>query len=243
MTRKVLITRHPADCRELQELVRPCDVTLRAYPVLRLEDIDDRAGWNVIRTATAESQVPVASWLVFASPRAPHRFVKAARSHKLPRLLDLPTAAVGESTATSIREAGLTVELEGPGTGAGLAGVLLQRLAPSSTIVLACGHDRRRELPELLEAEGHTVLPVVVYRMRPTPPRELPPLGDRLDSVVLTSPRAAQLYLDGVGGLPLPCQHWALGPTTRDAAVALGIDCRIPQQPTLRSLAEELCRT
>jgi uroporphyrinogen-III synthase len=86
------------------------------------------------------------------------------------------------------------------------------------------------------------VLPVVVYRMDPTPPRELPPLGPSLDAVVLTSPRAATFYLEGVGGHPLPCPHWALGPTTRQAAAALGIDCRIPLEPTMKSLAEELCR-
>jgi uroporphyrinogen-III synthase len=242
MTRKVLITRHPADCRELQELLRPADVMLRAFPVLRLEDVVDSSGWKAARKAVSDPDSLASTWLAFASPRAPHRFVKAARAHEAALLLELPVAAVGQSTSQSIREAGLSVTLEGPGSGAGLAGALLQRLAPSSTVVLACGHDRRRELPDLLESEGHKVLPIIVYRMRPTPPRELPPLGDRLDAVVLTSPRAAQLYLSGVGGLPLPCQHWALGPTTRDAAAALGIDCRIPQQPTLRSLAEELCR-
>ena len=95
---------------------------------------------------------------------------------------------------------------------------------------------------EMLLAAGHTVVPVVVYRMRATPPRELPPLGPSLDAVVVTSPRAARLYLEGVGGLPLPCPHWALGPTTRDAARSLGIDCLIPPEPSLDSLAEELCR-
>ena len=50
-------------------------------------------------------------------------------------------------------------------------------------------------------------------------------------------------YLDGVGGLPLPCRHWALGPTTRAAAGAIGIDCSIPIEPTFESLAEELCKS
>jgi uroporphyrinogen-III synthase len=59
----------------------------------------------------------------------------------------------------------------------------------------------------------------------------------------MTSPRAARLYLEAVGGRPLPLPHWALGSTTRDAALALGIaDCRAPVSPTIASLAEELCR-
>lgn len=242
MTRKVLITRHPADSRELQELLRPANVTLRAYPVLRLEDVDDEPGWKAVTKIAFTPEAQTAAWLVFTSPRATHRFVDHARRRGLPALLELPVAAVGPTTTQSAREAGLEVEVEGPGSGAGLAGVLLQRLSGPANFILACGHDRRRELPDVLETEGHRTLPVIVYRMRPTPPRELPPLGDRLDAVVLTSPRAAQLYLEGVGGLPLPCQHWALGPTTRDAAAALGIECNIPEHPTMKSLAEELCR-
>ena len=97
--------------------------------------------------------------------------------------------------------------------------------------------------PEALAEAGHPVHPVVVYSMRATPPRELPPLGPNLEAVILTSPRAARLYLDAVGGKPLPLQHWALGPTTRDAAGGLGIECAIPSEPTMYSLAEELCQS
>ena len=73
-------------------------------------------------------------------------------------------------------------------------------------MVFACGRDRRPELPTILGEAGHSVLSVVVYRMVATPPRELPPLGSSLEAVVLTSPRAASLYLEGVGGMPLPCK-------------------------------------
>ena len=300
MTRYVLITRHPADCAELQGLLEPCGLTLRPYPVLRLEDVNDDEGWHEVLAHRSDEAVP--TWLVMASPRAPHRFATACRNRHADRLLELPVAVVGTGTARAAEDAGLRVELVGPGHGQGLARMLVELLArtshhlapaardipqsaaftpigllavqssttpPSSghkhhisrhlaglatrrgekcgldtptTIVFACGRDRRPELPRILSESGHSVLPVVVYRMDRTPPRELPPLGPSLDAVVLTSPRAATLYLEGVGGHPLPCPHWALGPTTRQAAVALGIDCRIPPEPTMKSLAEELCR-
>jgi uroporphyrinogen-III synthase len=236
MTRKVLITRHPSDCLELRQKLAGSDIVLRPFPVLRAETVEDDSGWDKVQAAGPPD------WLVLTSPRAPSPFVEQARCRDLQHLLDLPIAAVGETTAQSALKAGLQIEIEGPGSGKGLAAALLPHLTPSSLMILACGHDRRREIPEELEGAGHRILPIVVYRMRPTPPRELPPLGDRVDAVVLTSPRAARLYLDGVGGLPLPCQHWALGPTTRDAAGALGIDCNIPEKPTMNSLAEELCR-
>jgi len=240
MTRYVLITRHPADCAELQGFLDPCGLTLRPFPVLRLEDVNDDAGWHELEERAADTHPP--TWLVMASPRAPSRFAGGCRDRSLEHLLELPTAVVGTATARAAEEAGLMVELVGPGDGQGLARELVERLEVATTIVFACGRDRRPELPRILGEGGHLVLPVVVYRMDPTPPRELPPLGPNLDAVVLTSPRAATFYLEGVGGRPLPCPHWALGPTTRQAAAALGIDCLIPPEPTMQSLAEELCR-
>lgn len=237
----VLITRHPSDCAELQSLLDPCGLKLRPFPVLRLSDVHDEAAWRAVMELLPG--LTRNTWLVVASPRAPERFVTWCRRLGAEKLLELPTAAVGASTAAAAGSHGLDVQLVGPGDGVGLAKRLVRELEEQSTIVFACGHDRRPELPRILTEAGHQVLPLVVYRMDPTPARELPPLGPSLEAVVLTSPRAAQLYLDGVGGLPLPCPHWALGPTTRAAASAIGIDCFIPREPTLESLAEELCKS
>jgi uroporphyrinogen-III synthase len=237
----VLITRHPSECGELQSLLDPCGLKLRPYPVLRLADVHDEEAWGTVMHLLPD--LAPGGWLVMASPRAPERFAAQCSRLGADTLMELPVAAVGASTAISAQEAGLRVELVGPGTGAGLAKLLINAIEEPTTFVFACGHDRRPELPRALTEAGHRVLPVVVYRMDPTPARELPPLGASLDGVVLTSPRSAQLYLDGVGGLPLPCRHWALGPTTRDAAAAIGIDCSIPLEPTFESLAEELCKS
>ena len=240
MSRFVLITRRPADCAELQVLLDPCGLKLRPYPVLRLGDVADEPGWREVLAQVPEDGD--GAWLVFASPRAPQRLADACRDREAEHLLRLPIAAIGQGTARAAEDAGFEVELVGPGTGLGLAERLADRLAPGTSIVFACGRDRRRELPDALTGAGHRVLPLVVYQMDPTPPRELPPLGPSLEAVVLTSPRAASLYLDGVGGRPLPCPHWALGPTTQEAAAALGISCQAPEEPTLESLAEELCK-
>ena len=235
--RYVQITRHPAACAELQGKLTPCGITLRPYPVLRLEDVDDEVGWSAVLTGDTAPD-----WVVMASPRAPGRFVGQCQARGAHRLLTVPVAVIGDGTAQAASDARLEPAIIGPGTGVGLAEQLNRRLDEPARILYACGHHRRPELPDALEAAGHTVLPVVVYRMRATPPRDLPPLGPSLEAVVVTSPRADGLYLDGVGGRPLPCRHWALGPTTRDAARSMGIDCRIPAEPTIESLAEALCR-
>jgi len=237
----VLITRHPSECGDLQSLLDPCGLKLRPYPVLRLSDVHDDDAWNTVMDRLSDLEQE--AWLVMASPRAPERFVAECNRVGANTLLERPVAAVGSSTAASAQSTGLQVELVGPGTGSGLAEGLVDEVNEPTTFVFACGRDRRPELPRALTDAGHLVLPIVVYQMDPTPARELPPLGPSLDGVVLTSPRAAQLYLDGVGGLALPCRHWALGPTTRAAAAAIGIDCSIPIEPTFESLAEELCKT
>ena len=239
MKRFVLITRHPSACVELQGMLASTDLVVRPYPVLRLEDVEDDPGWEAVSHPPAHQEGE--AWLVLASPRAPERFARGCLERGLEGLLDLPAATVGPSTARAAEAAGLRVELVGPGDGAGLAERLINTMQPASVALFACGKDRRPELPRILEEAGHEVLPVVVYRMVPTPPRELPPLGPSLEAVVLTSPRAASLYLEGVGGRPLPCQHFALGTTTQQAAAVLGIECHIPHEPTMESLAEELC--
>lgn len=239
MTRWVLITRTPADCSDLQRMLEGSDIRLRPFPVLRVEEVVDDPGWS----AALEAADHDGAWLVLASPRAPERLVRQARERGAPGLLDLPTAVVGTGTERAALDAGLRPALVGSGTGVGLATELAGRMVAGAPVVFACGHDRRPELPAALENAGHGVVPLVVYRMRPTPPRELPPLPESLHAVVVTSPRAARLYLEGVGGHPLPCPHIALGPTTRDEAASLGIDCRTPSTPDLESLAEELCRT
>ena len=240
MNRHVLITRSPEDCRRLQELASGSGLTIRPYPVIRLEEFVDEDGW---RRALAEAESAEGGWLLFASPRAPRPFIDQASRRDATALTRWPAAAVGPGTARAASGAGLGVELTGPGTGLALARELIHRLGQPATLVFPCGYHRRPELPEALQAAGPTVVPVVVYRMRATPPRELPPLGPRVDVVVLTSPRAARLYLEGVGGRPLDCPHWALGPTTRDAAGALGIECRVPAEPNLETLVEELCKS
>jgi uroporphyrinogen-III synthase len=221
MSRFVLVTRHPADCVELQAMVSSAGITIRPYPVFRLEEVDDDADW----AAVLDGEAPP-SWILMASPRAPERLVHRCRKRNTEHLLELPVA-----------------EIVGPGTGLGLAKMLIERWTEPTNVIFACGHHRRPELPNALTAAGHTVDSVVLYRMQPTPPRELPPLPSSLDAVVVTSPRAARLYLEGVGGRPLPCTHWALGPTTRDAARDMGIECRIPPTPSIESLAEALCRS
>jgi len=237
MSRSVLVTREPADCADLQTMVDAAGLHIVPYPVFRLVDVDDTAGWDAVSRSGNRPD-----WVLMASPRAPDRLVRRCRERGVEALLDLPVAVVGEGTADASSAAGLTPEIVGPGTGLGLAAELIASWSEPTTVLFACGHHRRPELPNALASAGHPVLSVVLYRMQAVPMDELPTITETPSAVVVTSPRATRLYLDSVGGRPLPCPHWALGPTTRDAALELGIECRIPSKPSMPSLAEALCR-
>ncbi len=241
MTGTVLITRQAGDCDQLAALLAPCDIRLLPYPVLVLEDVDEPGGWSRAEAGLVGGDRPL--WIVMASPRAPSRFVDQSRRRDLVELLAAPVAVVGDGTAAAARAAGLEPAVTGPGTGLGLAATLCETLTEPTILVFVCGEHRRSELPDALIDAGHVVVPVVVYRMAATSVERLPTIEDRPDAVIVTSPRSLELYLDAVGGRPLACPHWALGPTTRDAARAMGFDCAIPSEPTLQSLAEDLCRS
>jgi uroporphyrinogen-III synthase len=241
VTKYVLITRHPAECRKFHNQLQPYGFAARAYPVLRVLDVDDTEGWRGAHALLEDR--PDLLWLVLSSPRAPERMVRQARERGADQLLEVSIATVGEATAQAAAEAGLHADLVGPGTGFGLARELLPQLEPEAPAIFVCGEHSRPELPETLTAAGHHVQLLTVYSMEPTPVRELPPLGPDLAAVVVTSPRSARLYLDGVGGKPLPLPHWALGPTTQRAAEGMGIQCRVPPKQSFESLAEAICTT
>ena len=98
MNRYVLITRHPADCGEIRQLLRPHDIEVRPFPVLRLEEIDPPRG---LRSAVEAVPTGHPGWLLLASPRAARPFVDQANRRGARHLLDLAVAAVGRTTAAA----------------------------------------------------------------------------------------------------------------------------------------------
>jgi hypothetical protein len=195
--------------------------------VLRLEDVDDDPGWDAAIAAAAGTRP---AWLVMASPRAPERFVRLCRDRGAEQLLDLPLAVVGDGTAAAAAGTGLEPAVVGPGTGLGLAEILVERLAGTpAAVIFACGHHRRPELPDALAAAGHRVLPVVVYRMRATPVDELPPVASRPGRGGRhLAPRRGSLP---PGGWRTPPALPPLGPLLRDLVAEARLDARMLVQP------------
>jgi uroporphyrinogen-III synthase len=166
-------------------------------------------------------------WLVVASRRAVAAVVEARRGRPLPARLR--TAAVGESTAAALRQAGARSVLVG--TESGVRG-LLPWLAGADdwrgrAVLLPRAAQGSRLLAETLIGLGAHVDEVVAYC---TSPRSLAEIAGswkkaRPDAAVITSPSAAEALVRALGTAPL--RHLsavvAIGPTTAGALARLGV--------------------
>jgi uroporphyrinogen-III synthase len=103
----------------------------------------------------------------------------------------LPLFAVGEATAKEAAELGFTDITTGPGTGKGLARLILER-TKGGTLLHLSGETVAFDLKAALEEQGFSVGQPILYRS--VPATELPPdvvamieAGD-IDGVILMSP-------------------------------------------------------
>ncbi len=238
MKRFVLVTRSEGTLDELRAALARHALEAVAYPVLTDAPTEDSEGWERVAVALGSLRM-----IAMTSARAADPFRRGALSRGLwPTLGALPVAAVGRATARAAEAAGLRVELTGNAGAAALAEELAARLERGA-VVHPCGRDRRGELAEGLRRAGHTVLPVVVYAMDPTPVTELPTLPAQPPvAVLLSSPRAARAYATATAGRFAGVPHLAMGATTAAAAVELGLAVFTLADPTPDALVEELCQ-
>lgn len=240
MRRWVLITRHHLEAHPLGQALQARGIDLVGYPVLHEVPAADENGWQ--RAAACRARI---TSLLFTSPRAPRHFRQAAKWASLwPVLALLPTDAVGRATAHACHEIGLYVRHVGDSTGVTLVGEFAGGWRPGDVVLHPTGRHHRKETHEALAAAGADVLPVVVYDMEESPPETLPRLPDTPPvAVLLTSPRAAAVYLRRAPPWVCEAPHFALGATTAEAAARLGLVSRILAHPDPLLLMEELCLT
>lgn len=236
----VLVTRGPEETSGLASALGRHGLRVVPYPTLTEVPVEDASGWS--RLAEELDDV---EWLVFTSSRAVSGFKIQATAHGLlERVGTFPVAAVGEGTARVAHEHGFDVRLIGPSGAARLAQLLLDRFPATTTVLHACGRERRRELADGLTAAGVEVLKLVVYGTVITPPQELPPLpGEPPVAVVLSSPRAARGYFEACGHRFASVPHLAFGAASADESLRHGVSAVALRRPTPAAIVEELCPT
>lgn len=127
--------------------------------------------------------------------------LRALASHpKRAEAVKIPVLAVGDATAHAAQELGFKEVTIGLGTGAALAGLIKQELAPDEGhLVHLAGDEIAFDLGAALEAHGFTVRKTVLYRAVHA---EALPAGavarlqaGEIEGVVLMSPRTARIFI------------------------------------------------
>jgi uroporphyrinogen-III synthase len=201
----ILLTRPERQSRRTAELLRARGHRVTHAPMLRIEPNPDSDLGNGPYAAIAVTSANA----IDAIGRHPQ---KAS-------ILNVPTFVVGERTAEAAREAGVTDVISADGDVARLAEVAAEKIQPGGLVLYLAGEDRAGDLAGNLEAVGHPVRTVEVYRAvaaTALPEETIRALqSDSIDAVLHYSRRSAETFvgLTAVGSClvnVLKCKHFCL---------------------------------
>jgi uroporphyrinogen-III synthase len=174
----------------------------------RVAGILEQRGYDILIDPVLEiEQLPVQP-----IDAGPYQAVVLTSRHAVPALAAVsparPVFCVGDATAAKAGMFGGDQLTVGPGDGAGLAQVIIDRLDPRAGAILhLAGSDVRAEPGDRLQAHGFRVERITTYRARPSKalqPDTVQALRNRrIGQVLLFSPRTASLFLALAGGLDL----------------------------------------
>lgn len=218
---RIVLTRERERCAEWRRRLGAVDADWLDLPLLRFE------------TLTPDPALAAAprDWILFTSPQG----VRAWNDAGLDRH-GAQVGALGAGTAAALAEVGLPDDLEvRTEDGAALAQAFTQRVKGACTVLLP-GPERRLEDPRrTLEAAGHRVLELPLYRTNPVPAADLPaaPFAPG-DVVFFASPSAVRVFADVWNDRP---ECVTIGETTARAARQAGFVPRVAASPDPEAMA------
>jgi uroporphyrinogen-III synthase len=160
-----------------------------------------------------------------------------------------PVFAVGERTATALREAGFDDVRVGEGDAASLAALVARSLPEGSVLLHVAGRHRKPEPGASLWDAGHAVRVWEAYEAQPVlrlPADVLSGLAaGRIDAALHYSRRSAALFVDLVGEAGLvpqlrPVMQVCLSADAAAALVGLGLAVRVAAEPNETALLAAL---
>jgi len=240
--RTILVTRPEREAESLGEMLRAQGAETIEAPAIEILPPEDTAQLDrAIRDAVGGEF----EWVVFTSPRAVEAVV--ARLVVLGLEITIPTsvAAVGEKTATTLRDLGMRVDLVPK---VFTTETLADAFPPGKGRVLLPRADIAPDgLEDGLAAKGWAPHRVTAYRTRF--PDELPPEAydaleaGRIDAVVFTSTSTVRGFAHMAGVRTGPCVV-CIGPVTARAAEEAGFTVDAVASPhTMEGVLKALRRT
>lgn len=234
--KRIVVTGAEGDSDDLRARLQGCGGCVVELPVIAIEPPDN---WDPVDQAL--SHVEAYSWIAFASRNAVRSVLVrlGALNQSIGSLRSARIAAVGESTAALLRQAGLQIDcLPAMASGAALAEAMAALGVTGRRVLLPCGNISRPELPAHLRTAGALVDQVVVYKtVLPAgvdaETLELLRTGS-VDLITLASPSAIH-NLVAVLGRPASLQGHhlaAMGPTTAQAVSEYGLQTAVVAEPS-----------
>jgi len=227
---RVLVTRPLEDAQEIAARLRACGHEALVAPLL---EICFRDGPEIVFDGVQAILATSANGVRALSRRTDVR--------------DIPIYAVGPQTAAEARRLGFVEVGNAQGDAAALAGAVAGWATPGGGVLLhAAGAETRGDLAARLVAKSFTVRTETLYdavavAALPKPVSEAL-RANRLDAVLLFSPRSARIFAELVAaaGLAGSCSRLFAACISQAAAVALGglkfKDVRIAAVPNQASL-------
>ena len=221
--KRILVTRAREQSSRLQQLLEDAGAEVIAIPAIEIVPPDSYDSLDM-----AIHQLAEYDWLVFTSANAVQAMHGRALHLSVPLHAPetLSIAAIGNSTADSIRAVGLPVHLVPPAAVAESLAASLVPLANGKRILLVRAKDARDILPNALSAAGALVTIAVAYQtILPAPSVEqLRALAvhpeHRLDAITFTSASSVHhlATLADAAGFPLESLlKVSIGPITTAA--------------------------
>jgi uroporphyrinogen-III synthase len=224
---RVLVTRPEPDASRQAEMLSARGHEPVVAPLLTIEYLDDAA----LDLAGAQA-------LIVTSRNA----LRALAMHKQrDEALKVPVLAVGDATAHAAQELGFREVTIGLGTGAALAKLITQELAPGEgPLIHMAGDALAFDLAAALESHGFTVRKTLLYRGIPAdaiPGEALSVLQQGgIDGVILMSPRTARVFIKllakheaAEAGKGLIC--YCLSEAIAEELTPLGFEVRVAATP------------
>jgi uroporphyrinogen-III synthase len=246
-TWRVLVTRPEEQAAPFAEALSAAGATPIVYPTITL---GPPPSWQPADDALA--RLDQYAWAIFSSPSAVAFTLGRLDARGIPRstvaLSRVRLAAVGAETARALRAGGLEVALVPPidqQRQEGLLAALLAALppiggdAPPARILFPQALGGRELLRDELVTRGYAVDVVAVSQ---TVARDLSEPPPAFDVATFASPSALRAFVEGLGRDRLTrAQVAVIGPTTADAAAALGVRVdAMPPSPSVAALVQSL---
>ncbi len=152
---RILVTRPQAQSDNLTDLIQKAGGEAISFPVISIQPLPAES-WGPVNLEQND-------WLIFVSRNAVNTFIDGWQQ-KLPSQLQL--AAVGDGTASAMREAGLSVDCQ-PDISNGSEGLLqmpAMQAMQGKRVLIARGVGGRELLADTLTDRGATISYVEVYR-------------------------------------------------------------------------------